>query len=242
VAQLLVSVRSGPEARRALEGGASIIDIKEPSNGPLGKATADVWQEVCDEVGTEAPISVALGEITEWNGFSSLNLRREFESRVFYRKLGLAGAPADWRTICSGLWRSTAAEFEPGWIAVVYADWRNARAPDPDSVLKTALGSAMVAGVLVDTWSKGQHAVLGPEWINLARRIRAAGKLLALAGGLTLESIPSLARFAPHIVAVRGAACSGGDRRASIDRGRVAELAGAVAALPEPRTPTRPQT
>ena len=35
---LLVSVRNVEEALAALEGGASLIDVKEPSRGPLGRA------------------------------------------------------------------------------------------------------------------------------------------------------------------------------------------------------------
>ena len=34
----LVSVRSPEEALAALEGGADLIDVKEPSRGPLGAA------------------------------------------------------------------------------------------------------------------------------------------------------------------------------------------------------------
>ena len=58
--------------------------------------------------------------------------------------------------------------------------------------------------------------------------------MLAVAGGLDLETIAALDRVAPDIVAVRGAACFDGDRRAAIDPVRVAELARAVAAVTRP--------
>ncbi|GIS63269.1 MAG: hypothetical protein CM1200mP2_54940 [Planctomycetaceae bacterium] len=35
---LLVSVRSGQEARAAIEGGCAVLDVKEPAHGPLGMA------------------------------------------------------------------------------------------------------------------------------------------------------------------------------------------------------------
>ncbi|MGI9178650.1 MAG: (5-formylfuran-3-yl)methyl phosphate synthase, partial [Pirellulales bacterium] len=38
---LLVSVRSVEEAIEAVEGTAAIVDIKEPSRGPLGRADAE---------------------------------------------------------------------------------------------------------------------------------------------------------------------------------------------------------
>src|SRR5947209_8028398 len=43
---LLVSVRSAAEARAALDGGAALIDIKEPARGPLGRADDGVMAEV----------------------------------------------------------------------------------------------------------------------------------------------------------------------------------------------------
>jgi len=46
MAALLVSVRSAAEALAALAGGAAVIDVKEPSRGPLGRADGDVWRAV----------------------------------------------------------------------------------------------------------------------------------------------------------------------------------------------------
>ena len=42
-AKLLVSVRSAAEAAAALEGGAHVIDVKEPLNGALGNV--ELWRE-----------------------------------------------------------------------------------------------------------------------------------------------------------------------------------------------------
>jgi uncharacterized protein (UPF0264 family) len=60
VAQLLVSVRSADEARTALAGGASIIDVKEPDHGSPGQAPWSVWRDVHTVVSTAAPISSEL--------------------------------------------------------------------------------------------------------------------------------------------------------------------------------------
>jgi (5-formylfuran-3-yl)methyl phosphate synthase len=70
------------------------------------------------------------------------------------------------------------------------------------------------------------------RWLDALSRDRR-GKLLVIAGSLGLDTIPHLEAFAPDIVAVRGAACVDGDRRAGIDPVRVARLAKAAAALPE---------
>jgi uncharacterized protein (UPF0264 family) len=234
VAQLLVSVRSAEEARLALVGGASIIDVKEPDRGALGRASCAVWREVVSAVGAEAPVSVALGELEEWLGGSSPRLPENPWVGISYRKLGLAAARPDWKQSWRGLRTSLDELTGPSWIAVVYADWQAARSPRPVTVVEEALESPAISGVLVDTWDKSQLSKLDPSCHYWIERIKREGKILALAGGLTLESIPSLAAFAPDIVAVRGAACVGGDRRAGIDPVRVAGLAKAAADLPQP--------
>ena len=82
IPRLLVSVRNAEEALMAVRGGADIIDVKEPSNGSLGRASvenllaiADVLklqQQHADRVRIEAvPLSVALGEVQEWIESSS---------------------------------------------------------------------------------------------------------------------------------------------------------------------------
>src|SRR6516162_4075910 len=91
MAGLLVSVRSAEEARAAVEGGATVVDVKEPDRGPLGRASGETWRAVLEMVPPSIPVSVALGELGEWQGgLGSLE-------GIAFRKLGLSGAGADWR-------------------------------------------------------------------------------------------------------------------------------------------------
>ena len=62
-AGLLVSVRSVAEAQEAVAGGAAIIDVKEPSRGPLGRADADVTAAIAEAVAGRAQLTVACGEL-----------------------------------------------------------------------------------------------------------------------------------------------------------------------------------
>ncbi|MCY2963839.1 MAG: hypothetical protein NT069_09370, partial [Planctomycetota bacterium] len=67
--RLLVSVRSATEARAALEGGCDILDVKEPSRGPLGMADLSVIREIASAAQSLYPtvsLSVALGEARDW--------------------------------------------------------------------------------------------------------------------------------------------------------------------------------
>jgi len=226
---LLVSVRSAAEARAAVEGGATVVDIKEPDRGPLGRAGADVWAAVRAEVPRPIPVSVALGELAEWEATTTPGAASW--SGIAYRKLGLAGLGPCWAEAWA---RARAGEPTPGppWIAVVYADWVEASAPDPSAVLDVALGVPDCVGILVDTWDKGRPGALDEEaWFPVVARAKAAGRLVTLAGGLDAAAIRRLAPLGPDLFGVRGAACVGGDRRAAIDPARVACLARFVRSL-----------
>ncbi len=129
---------------------------------------------------------------------------------------------------------STAPDGAPRrrWIAVAYSDWQTAGAPSPDDVLDLAVASPAIAGVLIDTFDKARAAQLGDSgWATWARRAKGAHLKLAVAGGLKPETIRDLAALKPDLVAVRGAACAGGERRADIDARRVADLAAVVRGL-----------
>jgi uncharacterized protein (UPF0264 family) len=239
VPQLLVSVRSAQEARIAAAAGASIIDIKEPLRGPLGMAGLSVWREVREVVPTSVPVSVALGELSEWLVPTPPTPPKESWHGLSYRKIGLAGAGPDWRSD----WRDLRSRLErapgPPWIAVAYADWQAAGAPDPDSVLEAALESPAIVGILVDTWDKRHRPDFDHAWRSWMRGVKSRGKLLALAGGMDLESIPALEAMSPDIIAVRGAACVDGDRTACIDPERVGQLASAISRPDRPAIPAR---
>jgi len=67
---LLVSVRNETEALSALDGGANIIDVKEPDRGALGRSDFDVISGIVAAVRRRAPgtvVSAAMGEIADWN-------------------------------------------------------------------------------------------------------------------------------------------------------------------------------
>lgn len=217
---LLVSVRSVDEARAAVEGGASLIDVKEPARGPLGRAEVGVWAAVRAVVPEGISMSVALGELSEWTrgdtpGDGSF-------AGIAYRKLGLAGGGRIWRD----RWKAIRDLAGAGrvWVAVAYSDWQRASAPPPEHVLDEALAVDDCAAVLVDTWDKARPSDLDDTWLPWVTRARQGGLRVALAGGLGESDIERLAVLAPDWFAVRGAACRDGQRRGQIDPDRVAKL------------------
>lgn len=217
---LLVSVRNAVEAASALSGGCQILDIKDPLRGPLGMASFDAMESILRSARASRrnnPVSAALGETQDWIGRNDIPVLPE---EISFAKLGPAGLGArlDWRSH----WLEVQRRFEQArgaplsWIAVAYADWRQAQSPAPDSIIEMAIDEGF-CGVLVDTFDKTASGLR--DWIpigelsGMIKRVHRAGVLLALAGRVRQEDIPELAATGADIIGIRGAACRGGLRQ-----------------------------
>lgn len=206
---LLISVRSASEALAALEGGAALIDVKEPANGPLGHAADQAIADVVATVARQRPVSAALGELLD-------DRCETLPAGLSFVKWGLAGHASDlsWHRCLSARW-----SLGPQVVAVAYADWQCARAPSVEEVIQFAADRRGV--VLIDTHCKEasglrQHRPTLLDWAPAAlicrwcEQCRAAGVRIALAGSLGMAEIAELAPARPDWFAVRGAACNGG--------------------------------
>lgn len=228
--KLLVSVRDSHEALAALDGGADLIDVKEPRRGALGAADAEVVAEVVRVVEGRAPTSMALGELVD--------LAERIEERnapswptTDFAKVGLAGCtrwqdwPQHWRAALDRL----PAETER--VAVVYADWESCGAPEPYAVLRHGSEHGCAA-VLVDTYDKARGALVDlwtPSYLaRYLAAVRSERLLAVVAGSLQATTLASVAALRPDYVAVRGAACLG-VRTGAIDPLRVRRLADILA-------------
>lgn len=225
--RLLVSVRSAEEAFVALEGGAGLIDVKEPSLGSLGRADERTIQAVVEAVAGRQPVSAALGEWVDGAGPLP-------DADLDYVKFGLAGCREvpHWR---ESLRAFRARQTRPELVFVAYADAECARAPSVEDVFDLAAqhpGSVL----LLDTHCKAPLASLRHrrptllDWlpphavVALCMQCRQAGVRIALAGSLGLPEIDALLPARPDWFAVRGAVCAASDRQAGVERDRVRAL------------------
>ncbi|WP_437205922.1 (5-formylfuran-3-yl)methyl phosphate synthase [Planctomicrobium sp. SH664] len=227
--QLLVSVTSLSEARLAEQAGADLIDIKDPTRGPLGMADFSLIRSISGGL-SSSRLSIACGEALDWT--EPLPLDGPV-SGVQFLKLGPAGLSR--RTDWQQCWLESrdrvnlhfASDSPPAWIAVVYADYQAAAAPEPEALIRFAIESGCV-GVLFDTACKQGPALTGcltrSELQRHLREIRRAGLLSALAGRLQLADLGPLAELGPDIIGVRSAACYGGARLGGIDPAAVTKL------------------
>jgi uncharacterized protein (UPF0264 family) len=223
---LLVSVRDANEALVALAGGAHVIDVKEPDRGSLGAADAETIAAVVRAVDGRAPVTAAAGELVDWNQWA----RCPIPNGVSMFKLGLAGCHRfpDWKW----RWLESIEAMWPGRdatrqaVAVAYADWHTANAPEPREVLRAAVDMGCPA-LLIDTWDKSAGTLFdhwpATELPGFLESVRSHGLILVLAGSLAAESLSAAARLGPDLLAVRTAACDLG-RGGTVSRDRVAAL------------------
>lgn len=216
--RLLVSVRNADEACAALAGGADLIDIKEPSRGALGAADPQVWREVQTAVNGRAPVSAALGELAELDIASVTSATAGLQ----LVKAGLAGCGVNerWQTSLRTL--QQALSPTTALVAVAYADAARCGAPDPQQVLQAARDLRLPI-LLIDTYDKRHGdlwaAMPKAELAKLVHSAQQADIRVALAGSLTIETLPQAIALAPSWIAVRGAACDAGrDGRVSMLR------------------------
>lgn len=226
---LLVSVRDSHEALEALAGGAAIVDVKEPSRGPLGRADAVTAAAIGRALHGRVPWTLACGELAAVADIVS-HVHRVLEHlgpdapplavKAGPAALDLAGWQAAQRRMAGSLPEGIAA------VAVAYADWERAGAPPPEGIIDAA--AAAGSGVLlIDTFDKsagGLFELRSSEvvagWVGKAR---AGGLRVALAGRLHARHVPVAAKLGADVVAVRSAAC-GGDRMGHVESARVRDL------------------
>jgi (5-formylfuran-3-yl)methyl phosphate synthase len=225
--RLLVSVVSACEARRALAGEADIVDVKDPSEGPLGAPSPRVLSEVVQVVGGAAPVSVALGDLPDLPHTAALAARGAAACGAQFVKVGLRGVRELDRAVA--MMRAVADAVGPG-IAVIAAAYADAGALDPPALSPAWLPAVVertgIAGALVDTFVKDGRGLYGwlseAELRELVAGTRAAGGTFGVAGQLRLGA---LRRVDADIVGVRSAVCRDGDRGSQLE----AELVAAAA-------------
>jgi hypothetical protein len=221
---LLVSVRSVAEARAALEGGADLIDVKEPYRGSLGRAGEGEVAAVLRCVAGRRPVSAALGELLDSPAPVSVPGLR-------YAKWGLAGCAGQphWQDRLAAAARQLAVAV-PGCcpVAVAYADSARAGAPPPEHVWTFARDYPGTA-LLLDTFCKDGTTLLDLMPAEQVRRFcakcRARAIRIAVAGSLDAAEIRALLPARPDWFAVRSSACRDNVRGGDIDPIKVRTLA-----------------
>jgi len=210
--RLLVSVRSEQEIDTAIDGGADIIDLKEPRNGPLAPTETEIWESVSRRATdpTSIQFSAALGESKD-----ALAIASSVPKQFAFAKVG----PSDCDTAIGlrQLWSEVRKRLDPKieLVAVAYADHGASNGLPAETVFSLAADFGFDR-CLIDTYAKdGRSTIdhLGIDGIEQLSLIAKKNQLWwALAGSICLDQATTLYRHSlnPDCFGVRGDVCEGG--------------------------------
>lgn len=225
--RMLVSVRDVAEARVAAQGGADLIDLKEPGEGALGglpiATIAEVVQSLRREQPSGLPISATIGDLP-------------------MRALAAILARVDAVAACGVDYVKVGIERDAAACAVLEALAASGHAVVPVFIGDRGLDFAAVehacrlgfAAVMVDTADKLAGSLFDvlrtSELQRFVDGVRASGALVGLAGALRRPHLAGLHALAPDFAGFRSAVCAG-DRSGQLDPGRLGELRAALHAM-----------
>ncbi|OYT54245.1 MAG: hypothetical protein B6U72_03540 [Candidatus Altiarchaeales archaeon ex4484_2] len=229
--RLLVSPRNRAEAVEAVQGGADIIDVKNPDEGSLGANYPWVISEIQGVVPAAREVSAAVGDFPYLPGTASLAARGAASLGVNYVKIGLYGAKnfSQGLDIASSVVKSVRGCNTDAKVVVAgYADYELIDSISPKDVLRASVKAGadvyMLDTALKDGRNLFDHLSCG-DLAGLAGVAHERGLLVAVGGSLDGADVKAILDAGIDILGVRGAVCSRGDRvDGSIRRERVAAL------------------
>jgi uncharacterized protein (UPF0264 family) len=206
------------EAVQAIAGGADIIDVKNPHEGPLGANYPWVIKKIREITPPDIEVSCTLGEVPNLPGSVSLAALGAASLGVDYIKVGLFGFTTDHAAICLLDSVNRAAKDCNPKVKVVaagYADAQRAGTLDPMLIPEIAF-KAHVEVAMLDTAIKDGKNLF--DFLNKNKikkfvdHTHCLGLQAALAGSLRKQDLPVLSALGADIAGVRGAACTNRNR------------------------------
>ena len=227
--KLLVSPINIEEAKAASNGGADIIDVKNPKEGSLGANFPWVIRAVKEAVNSKNPISATIGDMNYKPGTASLAALGAAVSGAEYVKVGLYDIQTREQAVdmAKHVVKSV-KDYDPNKKVVIsgYSDYKRINSI-PVGELPSVCAECGADVVMMDTGIKDGRSTF--EFMThgeLSRFVESAhklGLLTAIAGSINFTDIDPLNMIAPDIIGIRGCVC-GGDRNSSIQQELVEAL------------------
>jgi uncharacterized protein (UPF0264 family) len=228
--KLLISPANEREATEAIEGGADIIDVKNPKEGAMGANYPRVIRQIKAITPRHLEVSCTLGEVPNLPGTISLAALGAASLGVDYLKVGLYGLKTKEAIFLLQNVNKVAKERDPKLkvVAAGYADAERIDAIEPLLIPEIA-HRAQVDVAMLDTAIKdGNNLFHYLTFDQLRKFVSSAhdfGLIVALAGSLRKQDLPTIYSLGADIAGIRGAACTKSDRvEGQITRKLVREL------------------
>ncbi len=216
--KLLISPKDVGEAREAINGGADIIDVKNPKEGSLGANFPWIIKEIEGITPKDREISAAIGDFPNIPGTASLAALGAAISGADYVKVGLYGLSSkeDAILLASSVVKSV-KDYDKGIKVVVagYADFYRINSINP--MIIPEIGKKSGADIIMlDTAIKDGKKLFDhipmDKLIDFVKDSHNYGISVALGGSLSGSDIEPLYQIGVDIIGIRGAACDGNDR------------------------------
>ena len=227
--KLLVSPINLEEARSAMNGGADIIDVKNPKEGSLGANFPWVIKSVADAVNSKVPISATIGDFNYKPGTASLAALGAAVSGADFIKVGLFDIQTNEQALeMAQRVVKSVKNYDSSKKVVIsgYADYKRINSI-PVSELPPICKEAGADVVMMDTGVKDGRSTFefmtNEELSDFTAAAREHGLLSAIAGSINFDDIDALNQIDPDIIGIRGCVC-GGDRNSVIQQKLVEDL------------------
>ncbi|VAX24534.1 hypothetical protein MNBD_NITROSPINAE02-1986 [hydrothermal vent metagenome] len=211
--RLLLSVISKDEAD-GIKNLADVIDIKDPSKGPLGPPNPETVKSVRGAAGPGKVISVALGEASPDYKADAKRAMTMVEMGADIIKIALADVSGFSPVEAVSFIRNT-LPGEVKLVLVAYADGAKRGFMEP-ATLPSIAGLSCADGILIDTCDKTGLSLFDSintfELENILEESKTLGLTTALAGCLDMGDIEKLASLAPDYAGFRSAITIGKER------------------------------
>jgi len=229
--KLLISPQNVEEAIEAVAGGADIIDVKNPKEGPLGANFPWVIREIKQFISGGVELSCTLGEAPNLPGSMALAAFGAASLKVDYVKVGLSNVHTVQNAVglLEGVVRAVRmCDSKIKVVVAGYGDYFRVNSIEPQFVVQAAF-VAKADVVMLDTAVKdGKNLFAFQSCQQLEAFIGFAHKQglgVALAGSLQGQDLGVVKGLGVDFVGLRGAACENNNRdTGSITRERVRAL------------------
>ena len=239
--QLLISVVNENEAKAAADGGADIVDVKNPREGALGANFPHVIRKVRQCTPLALPVSAAIGDAPDKPGATALAALGASVCNVQYVKVGLYGTKTTRQAVFMLKEVCRAVREYDSSIKIIAAAYADAHIIGALPALESPFVSieAGADGCMLDTAVKDGNTLfshLGDDELQeFVQNCHRKELVSALAGSLGAADIPRLSKIGPDIIGFRGAACTTGDRvKGSVNRIQVELLKNLISANESP--------
>ena len=216
--KLLISPKNEKEAMEAIAGGADIIDVKNPNEGPLGASFPWIIRQIRQATPANIEVSCTVGEAPNLPGSMSLASLGAAATGVNYIKAGLNGLKTaeDAVYLMQNITKA-AKEYNPAIKVVVsgYADAARVSTVDPMLVPKIAYEAKADIAMLDTAVKDGKNLfafLTKPQLKSFVDAAHNYGLKVALAGSLQKDDLPVVYALGADFAGVRGAACTLRDR------------------------------